>query len=679
MANNFRSQFDELISSRSYVEALSLAEQWVSTQPEDLEAALCKAKILCYFQREDEALTILEAYPCGPEAKEIGELLARYASARAGIAAKLGVADSPGKDLVHRLLAAGFELSEAAPKLSAVLIVKNESQHLARCLESLVKHVDEIVVIDTGSTDDTVEIAHNYGAKLGHFEWCDDFSAARNASLSLATGDWALWIDADEVVDESSWKSIYEGLIRPHFGGYFIRIVNFTDEDENSRYTHCPVRLFQLKPEIRFSGRIHEQITPAIEAIGLPVAQLENALIWHYGYKPSEMAQKGKLERTFDLLHRQIEEEPEDAFHWFNLANAYSVAQQPQNVLEPARKCADLLVPGHAFGSLTFQLLSSALNALGRPEEGLDVGLEAKQRGFFTILNQFELAHSLLLLRRFGDALTAIDACIAMPWPSDMTGDEAIVSHKSDVLRGQILTELGRVEEALGHFEKALAVDPNFALTWLGIGRALERNGNLEDAVEAFSKGFDDPTFGPQCLKAASRVVAEQGQWEQARDWARRALDMRPFDRQAWSLWAISLEHCGSPEQCVAAYTEFCDNHEQHCDVLVNWGRALVESGNDTAAGEKFQAAVELDETNANAYLNLGDWQYRQGQYAVAAESYQAALRLEPLNAQAWFCLGNAAVQLGVASAAAAAYRQTLALDPHHDAAKSNLELVEAA
>lgn len=679
MSNSFKSQFDELIRGRSYVDALELADRWVSAHPDEADAALCKAKVLCYFQREDEALSILESHPSGEFAAEIGGLLASYAAARAAIAHKLAVEDAAGKELLSRLQAIGFSCPNAPTKLSAVLIVKNESQHLARCLESLVKHVDEIVVVDTGSTDDTVKIAHNFGARVEHFEWCDDFSAARNASLDHATGDWALWIDADEVVDESSWKSIYEGIIRPHFGGYFIRIVNFTDENENSRYTHCPVRLFQLRPEIRFSGRIHEQITPSIDDLGLPVAQLETALIWHYGYKPSEMALKGKLERTFDLLHRQIEEEPEDAFHWFNLANAYSVAQRPQEVLEPARRCADLLVPGHAFGSLTFQLLASAYNALGRAEEALDTAIEAKNRRFFTILNQFELAHSLLLLRRFGDALTAIDACMAMPWPSDMTGDEAIVTHKSDVLRGQILTELGRVDEALAHFDRALKVDPNFALTWLGIGRALEQVGRLEDAIEAFSKGFEDATFGPQCLKAAARTAAESGRWDDARQWARMALDLRPMDRQAWSIWAIALEQAGSPEQCIAAYAEFCSSHESHCDVLVNWGRALAQLGDDAAAGEKFGAAVELEETNANAFLNFADWQYRNGLFAEAAESYQSALRLEPLNPQAWFCLGNTAAKLGSASAAAASYRQALMLDPSHEGARNNLEVIEAA
>ncbi|MCR4292358.1 MAG: glycosyltransferase family 2 protein, partial [Candidatus Kuenenia sp.] len=89
-------------------------------------------------------------------------------------------------------------------KLSACLIVKNESGILPRCLESIQSFVDEIIIVDTGSTDNTVEIALRYKAKVHHFQWRNDFSAARNESLQHANGDWILYIDADEIIDEAN-------------------------------------------------------------------------------------------------------------------------------------------------------------------------------------------------------------------------------------------------------------------------------------------------------------------------------------------------------------------------------------------------------------------------------------------------------------------------------------------
>lgn len=100
---------------------------------------------------------------------------------------------------VERLLAA------VRPTVSAVMIVK-DAQTLARCLTSLQGWVDEIVVVDTGSTDGTVAVAESFGATIGHFAWVDDFSAARNHALSLATSEWVLVIDADETSSSTSLR-----------------------------------------------------------------------------------------------------------------------------------------------------------------------------------------------------------------------------------------------------------------------------------------------------------------------------------------------------------------------------------------------------------------------------------------------------------------------------------------
>src|SRR5436190_22371274 len=93
-------------------------------------------------------------------------------------------------------------------KLSLCMIVKNESKHLANCLESVDGVVDEIIIVDTGSTDNTIEIAEKYGAKVFHYKWHDDFGAARNEALKYASGDWVLVLDADEVLSDESKDKI---------------------------------------------------------------------------------------------------------------------------------------------------------------------------------------------------------------------------------------------------------------------------------------------------------------------------------------------------------------------------------------------------------------------------------------------------------------------------------------
>jgi tetratricopeptide (TPR) repeat protein len=672
-----------LVKGNRPLEALELISLWAGKHPQEPELQAELGKLLCLVQREDEAVSCLERSWGTPAARELADVLVRYFHARQLMAQKLGAADEAGKSLQSRVFAVVPENCRTTDlpgiALSAVLITKNEEKHLDRCLDSLKGRVDEIVVVDTGSTDRTVEIARKHGAKVEFFDWVDDFSAARNASLSAATGNWALWIDADEEVDPASWSIIREAVIRPHFGGYFMRIVNFTDEEGRSTYTHAPVRLFQLDPRIRFTGKIHEQITPSIDEIGLPLAHLERTTIYHYGYRPSEMAEKNKLNRTLSMLKKQIEEEPNEAFHWFNLANTYDVAKDHQQTIVAARKALELMDPGNNYGSLTYQLLASAYNAMGKHEEALGACGEAHVRGYFTILNQFEMAHAYLGMRRYEDALSAIEACLHMEWPETMTGDRGIKTHKALVMKGQILSEMDELEEAIECIDRALEVDPNFGLAHFAKGITLQRMGRLPEALEWLKRGFDDHGFGPNCLKAAGRVATAMGENHSAMEFFARAWKCRPADANAWSSWVQLLEKFGSPEECARAYAEFTLHHAANADVLINWGRSLEQMGDLPGALQKYQDAATLDPGNANVYFNAGDALYRFGQFLEAAECYQMALQSRPEFADGWFVLGNALAQLGVNEGAETAYRQALSLDQSHQGARHNLELISAA
>ncbi|MEN9614721.1 MAG: hypothetical protein RL022_143, partial [Chloroflexota bacterium] len=93
-------------------------------------------------------------------------------------------------------------------RIALVMIVRDEASNLERCLASAVPWVDEMVVVDTGSADATVEIAESFGARVGHFAWCDNFAAARNAALGLATADWVLQLDGDEVLEAETASAL---------------------------------------------------------------------------------------------------------------------------------------------------------------------------------------------------------------------------------------------------------------------------------------------------------------------------------------------------------------------------------------------------------------------------------------------------------------------------------------
>ena len=668
-----------LTGEQRHQAALTLLEGALTSEPNHPDLLVERGMLLCLLQREDEAVEALEKGGASSLCPELGARLATYFHRRALMASKLKVKDEKGKALAKRVATAYVgKATEGGIRLSACLIVKNEEKHLERCLRSLAGHVDEIVVVDTGSSDRTVEIALAFGAKIAEFAWCDDFSAARNVSLALASGDWALWIDADEEIAPESWGPIREALIRPHFGGFFVRIVNFMDEQGDANtYTHAPVRFFQLHPEVRFEGRVHEQVTPSLDRLGLPCAQLGNATIHHYGYRPSDMEEKSKLQRTVSLLEREVREAPEDAFHWFNLANAYSVARRAEDAIHAARMCLRHLHPGNSFGTVAFQILASGLNAVGKPEEALLACDEAENRGHFSILNQFERAHALLKLARLDEALAAIESCILMPWDETMTGDYGIVTHKARTLRGQILGEMDRMAEAFLDLDEALKVDPNFPIALHARAYLLEKCERNKEAAAEYRRLFGDPQFDFHARLGAARTAAAIYDWEGSAEAVEPACRTYPLSFDCWAAWIGALEAIGDAARRTAAYQSFSELHEPGADLLVNWGRALKDAGEVEAAYEKLRRATQVEPENANAHFNLGDFLYGSGLYADAAQCYEAGLKTAPECDAGWFVLGNAFAQMEIWEGARLAYFQALELNPQHEEARHNLAVVE--
>lgn len=204
----------------------------------------------------------------------------------------------------------------AKPRLTVCIITRDEEAQIGRLLESVLPMAAEIIVVDTGSTDRTPEIAAERGARVIHHPWRDDFAEARNVSLSHATGDWILVLDADEALPPETARKLPGALTDQDADGYLMPVINYVDGAATSRT--AIVRLFRNRPAYRYTGRIHEQVVSAIEANGGKIKAL-TLEIAHYGYNPSEDARKGRRERNIRLLQQSLAEEPNEASTWYFL------------------------------------------------------------------------------------------------------------------------------------------------------------------------------------------------------------------------------------------------------------------------------------------------------------------------------------------------------------------------
>lgn len=215
------------------------------------------------------------------------------------------------------------DLSQQKPLLSVVLIVKNEEKNLRDCLLSVQDIADEIVVVDTGSTDGTVHIAMDMGAQVEHFDWCDDFATARNASLQAAHGTWILWMDADDRLLAEDRRQIKQLLQKypPHSAFSFL-IKNSQDQGLTGPVFN-QIRLFPNHPKIRFEGRVHEQVMPALQRLGIPVEFLSIRVI-HTGYTDSKTIE-AKQRRNLNLMLKDLKQDPSqvNAMKLFAVGNCY--------------------------------------------------------------------------------------------------------------------------------------------------------------------------------------------------------------------------------------------------------------------------------------------------------------------------------------------------------------------
>jgi glycosyltransferase involved in cell wall biosynthesis len=187
-------------------------------------------------------------------------------------------------------------------KLSACLMVKNEENQLNRCLDSIKEYCDEIIIVDTGSTDKTIEIAKEYTDKIYNHLWENDFSLHRNQSISYATGDWLLIIDADEELKIDLTKNELIGLLEKVPETTNSAAIIMEDIQKGNIVMRCnSARLFR-KDKVSYKGRVHNQ--PIIEGNSVI---LEDIVLYHYGYDRSPERMKEKFERSKELLLKQYE------------------------------------------------------------------------------------------------------------------------------------------------------------------------------------------------------------------------------------------------------------------------------------------------------------------------------------------------------------------------------------
>lgn len=224
-------------------------------------------------------------------------------------------------------------------RISACVITKNEEKNIGRWLECVQGFADEIIVVDTGSTDSTVDIARAAGARVEHFAWIDDFAAAKNYAIELATGDWIAFLDADEYFTAASVPRVRQVLTvvdgDKRIAGVHTRLVNIDSNGCDMGTGLYKTRLFRRRPWLRYVGSVHEHLQNLNPAVPQEMRRVDELVIYHTGYSPEIMQAKAERNLAILLARREREgEQPLDAFH---LADCYYGLQRYSEAARYAR------------------------------------------------------------------------------------------------------------------------------------------------------------------------------------------------------------------------------------------------------------------------------------------------------------------------------------------------------
>ncbi len=264
-------------------------------------------------------------------------------------------------------------------KLSVCIITKNEKQKLQKCLEAIKKYECEIVVVDTGSTDGSKELAAEYTAKVFDFEWCDNFAMARNFAADKACNDWIFMIDTDEYITSFDVKCIAEMIDSgKEFVGRVKRDNILLEDGEERIVTEYISRLYR-KSKYEYTGRIHEQIIDKVKMYEFDYCDLPITLL-HDGYAGVAVDKKKKAERNIRLLMLDFKERPDDTYVLYQLGKSYFMAEDYENALKffdmalgydvnPRLEYVIDMVETYGYTLLNLKMYETALNLYGVYEE----------------------------------------------------------------------------------------------------------------------------------------------------------------------------------------------------------------------------------------------------------------------------------------------------------------------
>ncbi|MBI5522348.1 MAG: glycosyltransferase [Desulfarculus sp.] len=514
------------------------------------------------------------------------------------------------------------------PTISLCMMVKNEEKRLPTALKSAAPWVDEIIVVDTGSTDNTVQIAQSYGAKVYHHPWEHSFSKHRNQSIGYATGDWLLILDADEELDPATAHWLHKLVHDPEVDVFFFELNNQLKDGGESFILHP--RLFRNLKGFHYEGQVHNRPVFHGQAAKAPVRLI------HYGYAEDPETTERKHQRRLEMISKWVEDEPDNY-----IARAYL----SHTLMERTDTLKEAVEEGYTALRLAREQ--------GSPPENMP-------RIYYPLLT------ALACLQREDEVLTHAQDCLATvpnypDAPFYVAWAHYVRCHWSEVcLASQRFLDLQ--ERSRSNPEEFIFFEN---LTFNRINAALARwviaasqLGQEEEALRLLERMLPEAEAEKYTRNAVNALLGSRFM-DLAGRMAQRLAELRPD----WEWPALTAKAARAHQG------------RQQLEQLKAQGLKALEDQDYAAAEQLLAQAVEIDELNPEALLGLGRALHQQGRAREALPWLTRGVNAHPGFAWAWQLLAEERFA-GLDHAGALVYYQRyLALAPGDHKAAARLEV----
>ncbi|KKO19771.1 MAG: glycosyltransferase [Candidatus Brocadia sp.] len=569
-------------------------------------------------------------------------------------------------------------INNGRPSVSACMIVKNEERFLAQCLTSIKNAVNEIIIVDTGSTDKTIEIAQSFGAKIYHHPWKNSFSEARNHSLRYATCDWILQIDADETLEHADIPLLHRLICENSYDAIFVAIYS---ELPGGQSKHYYTRIFR-RGKAYFEGIVHNQLIFE----GIPFQS--EIRFYHYGYNLTDQEMRKKYKRTGDLLRQQLAENPDNLFIMTNLIRNYRNEFDFNKVIELGEKGLKLSEPQTDYNArnqrqrIYVDLVHAFINT-NQLDKAEGICSEAIKENHDSLDILFVMGEILLRKEKFHDALYYFKKYLIIKDREDKKPvfnlsivDAYYYEHKAYDNIGVCYEKLHLPNEAEIAYKKAITLNDKEPQHYSNLAQLYISQQSVEKAEDIVTTAIKRGIGNDSLYMLTGQIQSLMKKPYDAINTMRQLICRSNRNIPAYLFLINLLIQTNQLKEAEDTVQAIISSNPDHLGLKCLRERIKFKNGDKDSAIKFIHTILESNSSDGSVYHDLGNLCIEIEEYHTAIELLEKYLKVAPVDTNTVTNIATCYAKLGKLEPALMGFQAALTLDPACTYALQNLEIM---